>query len=178
MSEIKLKRKRKPHSEETKRKMRESALRRDNTNLRTHGFSADHPRLYRIWLSMKNRCENSNRPKYKDYGGRGISVCEEWHDAKTFCKWALENGYEEGLQIDRIDVNGNYEPSNCRWVTPKENSRNRRNTVYLTINGETKSVVEWCENTRLNFNTVYWWVRRKGKEYAEQRIEKEIRRAS
>ena len=87
--------------------------------------------------------------------------------------WAFANGYEEGLQIDRIDVNGNYEPSNCRWVTPKENSRNRRNTVFLTVDGETKCVAEWCEIVDVSQYTVYWWIRTKGKEYAEQRI-KEI----
>lgn len=171
----KLLRKRKPHSEETKRKMRESALKRDNTNLRKHGFSVEYPKLYEVWLTMKGRCENPNRPKYKDYGARGIKVCEEWHDAEVFCKWALENGYKEGLQIDRIDVNGNYEPSNCRWVTPKENSRNRRNTVLLTVNGETKCVAEWCEVVDVSPYTIYGWIREKGKGYAEQRIREKIK---
>lgn len=174
MSEIKLKRKRKPHTEETKRKMRESALERDNSKRGTHRMSTEQPKLYEVWLTMKNRCENPNRPKYKDYGARGIVVCEEWHNAENFCKWALENGYEEGLQIDRIDNEGNYEPSNCRWVTPKDNSRNRRNTVYLTINGETKCVAEWCEELDVSQYTVYWWIREKWKEYAEQRIKERI----
>ena len=137
---------------------------------RTHGYSCDYPKLYGIWCSMKSRCENKNREKYKDYGARGINVCDEWKDAEKFCKWSLENGYKEGLQIDRIDVNGNYEPSNCRWVTPKVNSRNRRNTVFLTINGETKCVAEWCESIKISQYTIYWWIRKKGKEYAEQRI--------
>ena len=112
---------------------------------RTHGICADYPNLYGVWLSMKSRCENPNRPKFKDYGYRGIEICEEWQDAGNFAKWAFSNGYKQGLQIDRIDNDGNYEPSNCRFVTPKENSRNRRNTKLLTINGETKSVAEWCE---------------------------------
>ena len=137
---------------------------------RTHGYSCDYPKLYGIWCSMKSRCENKNREKYKDYGARGINVCDEWQDAEKFCKWSLENGYKEGLQIDRIDVNGNYEPSNCRWVNPKVNSRNRRNTVFLTINGETKCVAEWCESIKISQYTIYWWIRKKGKEYAEQRI--------
>ena len=140
------------------------------TSHRTHGYSCDYPKLYGIWCSMKSRCENKNREKYKDYGARGINVCDEWQDAEKFCKWSLENGYKEGLQIDRIDVNGNYEPSNCRWVTPKVNSRNRRNTVFLTINGETKCVSEWCESIKISQYTIYWWIRKKGKEYAEQRI--------
>lgn len=174
MSEIKLKRKRKPHSEEAKRKMRESALKRDKTAYKTHGFCSDYPKLYEVWLTMKNRCENPNRAKYKDYGARGIKVCQEWHDAETFCRWALENGYKEGLQIDRIDVNGNYEPSNCRWVTPKENSRNKRNTVFLTVNGETKCVTEWCELVGISPYTVYWWIKSSGKEIAEKRVEAAI----
>ena len=107
---------------------------------------------------------------YERYGGRGISVCAEWHKAENFIKWALENGYKKWLQIDRIDNNGNYCPDNCRWVTAKQNSRNRRNTVLLTINGETKSVAEWCEIIEVSPYTVYWWVKAKGKEYAEKRL--------
>ena len=80
--------------------------------------------------------------------------------------------WKTGIKKDRIDVNGNYEPSNCRWVTPKANSRNRRNTVFLTINGETKCVAEWCESIKISQYTIYWWIRKKGKEYAEQRIKK------
>ncbi len=137
---------------------------------RTHGYSADHPKLYEVWSTMLSRCYNPNRPKYKDYGLRGISVCPEWQRAENFCEWALENGYKDGLQIDRIDVNGNYEPSNCRWVTPKQNSRNRRNTKFLTIGGVTKCVAEWCEAFSISPYTIYWWIREKGKEYAERRL--------
>lgn len=145
---------------------------------RTHGYSADCPKLYLVWETMRNRCENPNRKKYKDYGARGIRVCEEWQDAGKFCEWALNNGYKEGLQLDRINNDGNYEPLNCRWVTPKENSRNRRNTVYLTLNGETKCVAEWCETLNISPNTIYWWIRKWGRKYAEQRIEEKIRSAS
>jgi hypothetical protein len=137
---------------------------------RTHGICADYPNLYGVWLSMKSRCENPNRPKFKDYGYRGIEICEEWQDAGNFAKWAFSNGYKQGLQIDRIDNDGNYEPSNCRFVTPKENSRNRRNTKLLTINGETKSVAEWCENIDISPFTVYWWIREKGVDYAVERL--------
>ena len=90
-----------------------------------HGFR-HHP-LYTVWRHMKNRCANSNNWAYKWYGGRGITVCDKWiNDAKAFILWALDNGWEKGLQIDRIDNDGNYEPSNCRFVTPKENANNRR----------------------------------------------------
>ena len=139
-----------------------------------HGVWLRDKKLYSIWATMIHRCEDEKREKYKDYGGRGISVCEEWHDTNAFMDWAFANGYEEGLQIDRIDVNGNYEPSNCRWVTPKENSRNRRNTVFLTVDGETKCVAEWCEIVDVSQYTVYWWIRTKGKEYAEQRIKEKL----
>lgn len=139
-----------------------------------HGAWLRDKKLYSIWSTMIHRCEDAKREKYRDYGERGIVVCEEWHDANKFMDWAFSNGYEEGLQIDRIDNNGNYEPSNCRWVTPKENSRNRRNTVYLTIDGETKCVAEWCEELDVSQYTVYWWIRKKGKEYAEQRIKERL----
>lgn len=98
---------------------------------------------------MKNRCNNPNNKFFKDYGARGIKVCEEWMDKKNghanFQKWAIENGWKEYLSIDRIDVNGNYEPSNCRWATQKEQANNRRNNVYVTIHGITKTAQEWSE---------------------------------
>lgn len=139
-----------------------------------HGAYCRNSRLYSIWKTMIHRCENPKRVKYKDYGGRGIAVCSEWHDPNTFMDWAENNGYKDGLQLDRINNNGNYEPSNCRWVSPRENSRNRRNTKYLTIGGETKCVAEWCENIDVSEFTVYWWIRDKGREYAEQRISEYI----
>lgn len=84
-------------------------------------------RLYRIWNGMKSRCSNSTHPGYSHYGGRGITVCDEWkNSSKAFFEWALANGYEDHLTIDRIDVNGNYEPSNCRWVTQRVQCSNKR----------------------------------------------------
>lgn len=112
-------------------------------------------RLYRIWANMKTRCYNTHSTHYKRYGGRGITVCEEWkNDFKAFYDWSMTNGYAENLTIDRIDNNGNYEPLNCRWVTVKEQSANRCNNRYVAIEGETKALSEWCEIYNINYKTV------------------------
>ena len=90
-------------------------------------------RLKNVYRAMKNRCINTNRHNYHRYGGRGINVCEEWSDdINMFVKWSLDNGYKQGLQLDRIDNNKGYSPKNCRWVTPKENANNRE------VNGMTR----------------------------------------
>lgn len=84
-------------------------------------------RIYRIWCTMKSRCSNINHPDYQYYGGRGITVCEEWRlNFMSFKEWSLENGYYDSLTIDRVNNNGNYEPLNCRWATMKEQSINKR----------------------------------------------------
>lgn len=107
---------------------------------------------------MKRRCFNPQCSSYKDYGGRGITVCEEWADKKTghaaFQKWAVENGWEKGKSIDRIDVNGNYCPENCRWATPKEQSNNRRDNHFVEINGERKTVSEWANIVGISHNAM------------------------
>lgn len=108
---------------------------------RTHGLSKT--RLYTIWAGIKNRCYCSNNKNYRNYGGRGIEVCDEWkNNFVFFYNWSIKNGYKDNLTIDRIDVNGNYEPNNCRWTTMKEQAHNKRNTRKITIMGETKTVYE------------------------------------
>lgn len=103
-------------------------------------------KLYNVWNTMKSRCYNEKAEKYKDYGARGITVCDEWlHNFQAFYEWAMANGYEENLTIDRKDVNGNYEPSNCRWSTTKEQANNKRTNRYITYNGETHTLAEWAE---------------------------------
>lgn len=114
-----------------------------------HGLR--YTRLYGIWLQIKNRCYNPKTGRYGDYGARGIKVCDEWcNDFKAFYDWAMANGYRDDLSIDRKDVNGNYEPSNCKWATVKEQARNKRNNHILTLNGVSHCLMEWCEITGLS----------------------------
>lgn len=118
-----------------------------------HGKSSTH--LHKVWAMMKDRCYNEHNNRYKNYGDRGIVVCSEWKDNfEAFYNWAIDNGYQEGLTIDRIDVNGNYDPSNCRWATVKQQSRNTSRNRYITYNGETRCLAEWCEIFNLNSSTV------------------------
>lgn len=102
-------------------------------------------RLYSIWHSMKQRCLNSNCKKFEYYGGRGISIYKEWIDSfERFYNWAISNGYEDNLTIDRKDFNGNYEPNNCRWATIKQQARNRSDNVMIEFNGERKCRMDWA----------------------------------
>lgn len=117
-------------------------------------------RLGKIYHGMLNRCENANNTKYHDYGGRGIQVCDEWKTFPPFKRWALENGYSDELSIDRIDVNGNYEPSNCRWVTNRVQCLNKRNNHYVTYNGRTQTIQEWGEELNIKPNTLIYRLRR------------------
>ena len=104
----------------------------------------DNQKIYKVWSGIKQRCFNPNSNRYKNYGGRGISICDEWKNSfETFCKWALENGYKEGLSIDRIDHEKNYEPSNCRWTDEITQQNNRTNNTLYEYEGETHTLTEW-----------------------------------
>lgn len=115
----------------------------------------NHDRLYRIFYGMKARCYNENHKSYKSYGGRGIAICNEWiQDVTRFREWALTNGYDDSLSIDRINNNGNYEPSNCRWVSKKVQNNNRQNNTYLEFEGERKTIAEWSVATGLSASVI------------------------
>ena len=115
-----------------------------------HGESKT--RLYKIWSRMIWRCEKPSYFQYSNYGGRGITVCKEWHNFNAFKEWAIENGYSDNLTIDRIDNNKGYAPSNCRWATRKEQANNRRTNRFITYDGKTKTVAEWAECFGINKN--------------------------
>lgn len=140
---------------------REIASKRISIRNKTHGLCVDNSRLYNIWHSMKQRCYYNKNTSYPNYGGRGIGMCDEWkNNFKSFYDWAIESGYQENAKrgqctIDRIDVNGNYEPSNCRWTTIKEQSRNKRTNHFITCNGQTKTMAEWSEIMGLSHTTIY-----------------------
>lgn len=106
--------------------------------------------LYSIWSGIKDRCLNSRSKAYKNYGGRGIEVCDEWRDSfKEFYEWCLNNGWVKGLTLDRFpNNNGNYSPSNCRFATMREQQRNKRNNIIVEIFGEKKCLSEWAEDPR------------------------------
>lgn len=122
------------------------------SNFRTHNHSKE--RLYSIWKDIKSRCNNPHEKAYNNYGGRGITICDEWSDYMVFRTWALSHGYRDDLTIDRIDVNGNYEPSNCRWATIKEQARNKRDTIWVSYKGQTKCLTEWAEILNINQATL------------------------
>ena len=118
-----------------------------------HGQS--HTRLYNIWKTMIQRCENPISKDYLKYGGSGINVCIEWHDFLVFQDWALNNGYSEELTIDRINNDLGYFPDNCRWVSMKEQQNNRRNNILYSMNGEAHTLAEWCDIYNISYCTVY-----------------------
>lgn len=124
--------------------------RRPDNTLRNTKHGMTRTRIYRIWSGMKNRCNDANIPQFKDYGGRGIKVCEEWNDFIPFAQWAEISGYDDSLTIDRIDVDGNYEPGNCRWSTKAVQTANKRNSnkIIVTAYEETKSIYEWAADLR------------------------------
>lgn len=139
---------------------------------KTHGMS--NTRIYKTYRAMKERCLLPSSKKYKDYGGRGIKLCDEWNTFEAFLKWSNANDYDETLTLDRIDVNGNYEPSNCRWANMKVQSNNKRNNRYITYNNETKTLSEWAEHFGIKRVTLASRLDRQGLSF-EEAITKEVK---
>lgn len=116
-----------------------------------HSHKQSHSKLWNTYYGMISRCYNPNDKRYPDYGERGIRVCDEWrNDKNSFFEWGKSHGCSEGLQLDRIDNNGDYSPENCRWVTPKQNSLNRRSNVMIEYEGETITLTELSEKLGLS----------------------------
>ncbi|MEY4331797.1 MAG: hypothetical protein RLZZ196_535 [Bacteroidota bacterium] len=112
-------------------------------------------KLYSIWSNMKTRCNNDKSNCYQNYGGRGISICNEWNnDFLSFYNWAIVNGWDKDLKLDRTDNNGNYEPTNCRFITNKENCNNKTNNLCVYVNGIRKTAMQISEETGIEYNTV------------------------
>lgn len=120
----------------------------------SHGLSYDP--LYFVWKAMIRRCENKTDANYHHYGGRGIKVCDEWKDLETFVGWCNNNGFEEGLEIDRIDNSGNYSPENIRFVTRRKNMLNTRRNINVDIGGVTKTLIEWANEYGIKVNTMQY----------------------
>jgi hypothetical protein len=138
---------------------REISRKNLTAQLTTHGLSRNRgkkTKLHSVWTAMRQRCNNPKNAPYSNYGGRGILVCPEWkNDYRNFYDWAMANGYKEGLSIDRINNNGNYEPDNCRWATWSEQSINKRTNRLVTYKGETKPAGEWGRIFGINSDVLY-----------------------
>lgn len=123
-------------------------------------------RIYNIWRGIKTRCFNKNDSHYKDYGERGITICKDWLCFQNFYDWAMNNGYQDNLSIDRIDVNDSYYPQNCRWATNKTQNRNKRNNHLIYVKGIIAPVSEICEIFGVNKNIVFYRLK-KGLSYKD-----------
>ena len=133
-----------------------------------HGLSKT--RIYSIYIKMKERCNNVNSKSYKDYGARGISVCEEWeNNFIKFYEWAINNGYNDNLTIERINVNGNYEPNNCKWISKKEQNYNKRDSIIY----DGKCLSQLCKERSIPYGTVYRRIK-VGKMSIQEALEKPI----
>lgn len=127
----------------------------------THSMSKT--RLYKTWCNMRRRCYDKNIRSYKNYGKRGICVCDEWRDSfEPFQKWANETGYTDEMTIERMDLNGNYCPENCKWIPMPEQANNRRINRNITYNGETHNLSEWCKILNLRYPLIHNRIKKLG----------------
>lgn len=123
----------------------------------THCMSGS--RLYRIWCNLKDRCQRENHDRYADYGGRGVSVCEEWQTFEPFYEWAMANGYRDDLSLDRRDNDGGYCPENCRWATKVEQANNTRANRMISCFGETHTLAEWGRICGIQADTIAYRIK-------------------
>lgn len=146
--------------------MRGDVLRRGNTGGCGCGKGLKHGHRNKLWYpsykAMMERCYLYTSGNYSRYGGKGITVCGEWRDINKFAEWAEESGYAPGLTLDRIDSSRGYSPDNCRWATKKQQSNNRKNTLYYTYRGETKALTDWAEEVGINRHTLYDRIEKRG----------------
>lgn len=136
-----------------KKEMLSQRTKPKNFTNKKHGLHNE--KLYNTWKCIRQRCNNKNNKRYKDYGGRGITICKEWNNFKNFYNWAINNGYQENLTIDRIDNNKGYLPENCRWTDITTQANNKRNNRNYTYNNETHTLGEWAKILNIN----YWALR-------------------
>ena len=143
---------------------KESIMRIGKKNV-IHG--SEKTRLYHIWRGMKQRCFDEKVKDYRNYGGRGIRVCEEWLSFANFQRWAFANGYTDSLTLDRINVNGDYAPNNCRWADAITQHNNTRRNRYISFNGETKTIAEWAKSLDISYARLYRRIFAYGWDYAK-----------
>lgn len=135
------------------------AAREQGLKSATHGLTET--RLYRVWGNMKTRCYNKRNRNYARWGARGITVCDEWRsDFQAFYDWAMANGYEDGLSIDRIDNDRGYSPDNCRWATPEQQANNTRKTTSIECNGEAYTLAQWSKKLGIDKTTLFYRLKR------------------
>lgn len=128
-------------------------------NMTTHGQSST--RLFTIWKNMKSRCTNPNNPCFNQYGGRGITVCDAWiEDFAVFYDWSIKHGYNDDLSIDRVNVNGDYDPDNCRWVSQKTQCNNTRRNIMIEHDGELRTAKQWSDELGIKYGTLISRIRR------------------
>jgi hypothetical protein len=156
--------------------LREQKRRMDEAHQRA--VKRRRPVLYTTWCSMLKRCRCQTATQYKHYGGRGISVCPEWKDFATFKEWALSNGYRRGLNLDRVNNDGNYEPGNCKFVDHSANMGHTRVSVMIIINGDTACCAEWARRIGIGRTAICRWIKKIGMDAAIDRIKHRLNERS
>ena len=128
---------------------------RERVSKATSRHSSSNSDLYNVWINIKQRCLNKNNPNYKNYGGRGITICDEWiNDFVKFQEWSIKNGYQKGLNIDRKDNNKGYSPENCRFITYIENQNNKRTNAYIEFDNQIHTIANWAREININPRTL------------------------